>query len=127
MKKEIITSNNAPKAIGPYSHAVKAGGFVFTSGQIPADPNTGNIVEGDIQAQAEQVFSNLEAVLKEAGASFADVVKTTVFLRDMGDFAAVNEVYAKHFSGGFPARSCVQVARLPRDVGVEIEMVAFVG
>lgn len=127
MKKEIITSSDAPKAIGPYSHAVKAGGFVFTSGQIPADPATGNIVEGGIRAQAERVFMNLAAVLEEAGASFADVVKTTVFLRDMSDFAAVNEVYTRHFSGGFPARSCVQVARLPRDVGVEVEMVAYIG
>jgi 2-iminobutanoate/2-iminopropanoate deaminase len=124
MKKTIITSNEAPDAIGPYSHAVKAGGFVFTSGQIPIDPATGNIVSGDIKAQAEQVFINLEAVLKAAGADFSDVVKVTVYLRDMGDFAAVNEVYASHFQGDFPARSCVQVAKLPRDVGIEIEMMA---
>jgi 2-iminobutanoate/2-iminopropanoate deaminase len=125
MQKIIIVADNAPKAIGPYSHAVKAGGFIFTSGQIPADPATGVIVTGDIKAQAERVFLNLQAVLTAAGASFADVAKTTVFLRDMNDFASVNEVYASHFEGDFPARSCVQVARLPKDVGVEIEMIAY--
>jgi 2-iminobutanoate/2-iminopropanoate deaminase len=125
MKKTVIISENAPKAIGPYSHAVCANGFVFTSGQIPADPATGAVVQGDIRAQAERVFQNLEAVLAAAGAGFADVVKTTVFLRDMKDFAAVNEVYAAHFTGDFPARSCVQAAALPKDVGVEIEMVAI--
>jgi 2-iminobutanoate/2-iminopropanoate deaminase len=127
MKKTIISSENAPKAIGPYSHAVQAGGFVFTSGQIPTDPATGAVVSGDIKNQAERVFKNLEAVLAAAGASFADVVKTTVFLRDMNDFAAVNEVYASYFAGDFPARSCVQVAKLPKDAGVEIEMVAYKG
>jgi len=125
MEKTIINANSAPKAIGPYSHAVKAGGFVFTSGQIPADPMTGAIVSGGIKEQAGRVFLNLEAVLKAAGMGFADVVKTTVFLRDMNDFAAVNEVYASHFTGDFPARSCIQVARLPKDADVEIEMVAF--
>lgn len=127
MNKTIVATDQAPKAIGPYSQAVAAGGFVFTSGQIPADPATGSLVQGDIRDQARQVFANLAAVLEAAGAGFSNVVKATVFLRDMNDFAAVNEVYASHFTGGFPARSCVQVARLPRDVGVEIEMVAFIG
>jgi 2-iminobutanoate/2-iminopropanoate deaminase len=125
MKKTIITSNYAPKAIGPYSQAIKAGEFIFTSGQIPIDPATGNIVSGDIKAQAERVFLNLQEVVKAAGAAFSDVVKVTVYLRNMNDFAAVNEVYASHFTGGFPARSCEQAARLPRDVGIEIEMVAY--
>lgn len=124
MQKSTINSEKAPEAIGPYSQAVSAGGFIFTSGQIPFNPATGALVEGDIRDQARQVFANLSAVLDAAGATFADVVKTTVFLRDMNDFAAMNEVYAAYFSGDFPARSCVQVARLPRDVGIEIEMVA---
>jgi 2-iminobutanoate/2-iminopropanoate deaminase len=127
MNKTIVHTDKAPKAIGPYSQAVAAGGFVFTSGQIPVDPATGNLVQGDIGEQARQVFANLAAVLEAAGAGFSNVVKATVFLRDMNDFATVNEVYASYFTGGFPARSCVQVARLPRDVGVEIEMVAFSG
>lgn len=125
MQKTTVYSEKAPKAIGPYSQAIKAGGFIFTSGQIPADPATGAVVQGDIKEQAKQVFANLHAVLDAAGAAFADVVKTTVFLRDMNDFAAVNEVYATYFSGDFPARSCVQVARLPKDAGIEIEMVAY--
>jgi 2-iminobutanoate/2-iminopropanoate deaminase len=125
MSTSVINSEKAPKAIGPYSQAVKVGGFIFTSGQIPVDPATSTLVQGDIQAQARQVFANLSAVLEAAGASFSDVVKTTVFLKDMNDFAAVNEVYASYFAGDFPARSCVQVAKLPRDVGIEIEMVAY--
>jgi 2-iminobutanoate/2-iminopropanoate deaminase len=125
MRKIILNTEKAPKAIGPYSQAVKVGGFIYTSGQIPVVPATGAVVEGGIIAQTEQVFANLAEVLSAAGADFDDVVKTTVFLKDMGDFTAVNEVYASHFSGTFPARSCVQVANLPKDVGVEIEMVAY--
>ena len=127
MKQKIIQTDRAPKAIGPYSQAVLAGGFLFTSGQIPIDPATGAVVSGGIREQARQVFSNLSAVLGAAGLGFADVVKATVFLEDMNDFSAVNEVYASFFSGDFPARSCVQVARLPKDVSVEIELVAFAG
>ncbi len=126
MNKQVVFTEKAPAAIGPYSQAIVAGGFLFTSGQIPIDPATGSLVEGGIQAQAHQVFRNLAAVLQEAGTSFDRVVKTTVFLADMGDFAAVNEVYAQYFSGAFPARSAVQVARLPKDVGIEIELVALV-
>ena len=125
--KKAINAEGAPKAVGPYSHAVSAGGFVYTSGQIPLDPTTGVVVPGDIQAQTWQVFENLKVVLAAAGASLADVVKATVFLRDMNDFALVNEVYSTYFTGDFPARSAVQVARLPRDVGVEIELVAYTG
>ena len=126
MDKQVVFTEKAPAAIGPYSQAIVAGGFLFTSGRIPIDPATGSLVEGGIQAQAHQVFRNLAAVLQEAGTSFDRVVKTTVFLADMGDFAAVNEVYAQYFSGAFPARSAVQVARLPKDVGIEIELVALV-
>lgn len=127
MNKTIIHTEHAPAAIGPYSQAVAAGGFVFTSGQIPADPATGATVQGGIREQALQVFRNLSAVLEAAGAGFQDVIKATVFLKDMNDFAAVNEVYASFFTGDFPARSCVQVARLPKDVLIEIEMVAYKG
>lgn len=127
MAKQIIHSDNAPKAVGPYSQAIAAGGFLFTSGQIGLKPATGQIAEGGVREQAKQVFENLRAVLAAAGAGFSDVVKTTVFLGDMNDFAAVNEIYATYFDGGFPARSCVEVARLPRDVDVEIEMVVWLG
>lgn len=127
MSKYVIHTDKAPKAIGPYSQAIKAGGFVFTSGQIPVDPATGAVIAGGIREQAAQVFANLSAVLEAAGASINDVIKATVFLADMNDFTTVNEVYASNFAGDFPARSCVQVARLPKDVDVEIEMVAYVG
>ena len=127
MSKEILHTDKAPKAIGPYSQAVKAGGFLFTSGQIPVDPVTGQVVAGGIREQAAQVFHNLAAVLGAAGVGFDAVVKATVFLEDLNDFAIVNEAYASQFSGDFPARSCVQVARLPKDVDVEIEMVAWLG
>lgn len=124
MKKQISTSN-APAAIGPYSQAVEIGGFLYTSGQIPLDPATGAIVEGDITAQATRVFENLKAVLAEAGYSFSDVVKTTVFLKDMGDFAAMNAVYANYIKDCvLPARSAVQVGKLPKDALVEIELIA---
>jgi 2-iminobutanoate/2-iminopropanoate deaminase len=119
-----VHTDNAPAAIGPYSQAVVANGFVFTAGQVPFDPQTMQLVEGDIAAQTEQVMKNLQAILQQAGADLSTVVKTTVFLKDMNDFAAMNEVYARHFGDHKPARSTVQVARLPRDAQVEIECVA---
>lgn len=122
---ESIQTGHAPQAIGPYSQAVKVGGFVFCSGQIPLDPVTMQVIEGDARAQTERVLSNLRAVLEAAGSSLEQVVKTTVFLLDMNDFVAMNEVYATFFSNNRPARSTVQVARLPRDVRVEIEVVAL--
>ena len=125
--KEIITTQNAPKAAGPYSTAVRQNGLVFLSGQIPLDPKTGQLVTGPIQAQTERVIENLKAVLEAAGLSLNDVVKTTVFLKNMGDFAVMNETYGKYFSANPPARSTVEVARLPRDVQVEIEAIAIDG
>ncbi|MGA8029039.1 MAG: RidA family protein [Bryobacteraceae bacterium] len=122
--KEIITSDNAPKAAGPYSPAVRQNGFVFLSGQIPLDSQTGQLVTGSIEAQTERVLENLKAVLEAAGLSLDDVVKTTVFLKDMGNFARMNEVYGKYFNSRPPARSTVEVARLPRDVQIEIELIA---
>jgi 2-iminobutanoate/2-iminopropanoate deaminase len=124
MKKQVQT-DKAPKAIGPYSQAIIADDFVFCSGQIPIDPATGNIVEGSIEDQTRQVLKNLGAVLEAAGTSYDGVVKTTVFLQDMNDFAKMNAVYAEFFKAPSPARATVQVARLPRDVKVEIEAVAF--
>lgn len=125
-EKEIIRTESAPPAVGPYSAGVKAKGFVFTAGQLGVDPESGAFVEGGIQAQTRQALENLKAVLEAAGSSLAQVVKTTVFLRDMDDFGQMNEVYAAFFSGGYPARSAVQVARLPKDGEVEIEAVAVV-
>ncbi len=122
--KQAVKTENAPKPIGPYSQAVKYGDLVFTSGQIPVDPGTGKMVEGDIQAQTEQVFRNLEAVLEAAGTSLQNAVKVTVFLADMADFPKVNEVYARQFEEPFPARSCVEVSALPARARVEIELVA---
>jgi 2-iminobutanoate/2-iminopropanoate deaminase len=124
LAKTVIATTSAPAAIGPYSQAIRVGDTLFTSGQIPIDPATGNLVEGAIAEQTEQVFKNLKAVLAEAGLGFNDVVKTTVFLKSMGDFAAMNEIYAKNFTSAFPARSTVQVAALPKDSLVEIECVA---
>jgi len=121
-----IQTDRAPAAIGPYSQAIVANGFIFTAGQIALDPASGQIVAGDVVAQAERVFANLRAILEEAGSSFADVVKTTVFLSDMADFPRVNEVYAKAFGNSRPARSTVQAAGLPRGVFVEIEAIAVV-
>ena len=127
MKKEICTKN-APDAIGPYSQAVRAGDFLYVSGQVPIDPKTGAVVEGGIQAQAHQVFKNLKAILEEAGMSFDNVVKTTVLLADMGDFATVKEIYAQYFNGAIlPARAAFQVAALPKAAMVEIELVAYQG
>ncbi len=123
---ESIQTDRAPQAIGPYSQAIKANGFIFASGQIPLDPATGQLIEGDIRAQTERVLNNVVAVLEAAGSSLDRVVKTTVFLADMNDFAAMNEVYASYFGSSRPARSTVQAARLPRDVQVEIEVVALV-
>lgn len=123
MKKEIVCTSNAPEPVGPYSQAVKTGGTLYCSGQIPLNPSTGAIPNG-IEAQTRQVLENLNAVLKAGGADFASVVKTTVFLKDMNDFTPMNTVYAESFTGAAPARSTVQVARLPKDVLVEIDAIA---
>ena len=119
-----ISSPDAPKAIGPYSQAVRAGQLLFLSGQVPLDPASGQMIDGDIAAQTRRVFENLGAVLKAGGRSFADVVRTTVFLADMNDFAAMNEVYGHYFTEPYPARATVQVARLPKDARVEIDLIA---
>ena len=121
-----VQTEHAPAAIGPYSQALVAGGLVFTSGQIPLDPATGAVVEGGVEAQAEQVMKNLAAVLEEAGSGLDKAVKTTCFLADMNDFAAFNEVYARYFTGK-PARSCVAVRQLPKSVLVEVEVIAELG
>lgn len=125
--RQIIQTEKAPQAIGPYSQAVVAGGFVFTSGQIPLDPLTGEFVSGGIAEQTEQVLRNLSQVLEAAGTGLDRVVKTTVYLADMSDFAAMNEVYGRHFRERPPARSTVQAARLPRDARVEIDVIALAG
>jgi 2-iminobutanoate/2-iminopropanoate deaminase len=125
--KQIVSTDRAPKAIGPYSQAVISGGWAFLSGQIPLDPATGQVVEGDIAAQTARVFDNLKAVLEAAGSSLDRVVKTTVYLKDMGEFARMNEVYATYFTAGPPARATVEAAKLPRDVRVEIDCIAEVG
>jgi 2-iminobutanoate/2-iminopropanoate deaminase len=121
---EAVATKEAPQAIGPYSQAIRAGGFIFSSGQIAIDPATGNVIEGDVAAQTERVMKNLEAVLKAAGSGMHRVVKTTVFLKSMGDFATMNEVYGRHFGSHRPARSTVEVAGLPRNVLVEIDVIA---
>jgi 2-iminobutanoate/2-iminopropanoate deaminase len=123
--RQVIATNDAPKAIGPYSQAIKANGLIFVSGQIAFDPATQQIIEGDVAAQTERVLQNLAAILKVAGSSLAQVVKTSVFLKSMSDFAAMNEVYARHFPGDPPARSTVAAAGLPRDVLVEIDVIAL--
>jgi 2-iminobutanoate/2-iminopropanoate deaminase len=125
MKREIITTDEAPAAVGPYSQAVQVADFVFTAGQIPLDPATGQLVEGGIEAQTRQALTNLSAVLKAAGTSLANVVKTTVFLADIGEFQAMNGVYAEFFGSAPPARSAVQVAALPLGARIEIEAVAI--
>ena len=124
MPKRIIATDRAPKAIGPYSQAVDLGDLVFCSGQIPLDPATGQVVEGGIEAQTEQVLRNLEAVLQAAGLAMADVVRTTVFLIDLGEFPKMNEIYARRFPEAPPARSTVQVVALPKGVRVEIDAIA---
>ena len=124
MANQVIHTENAPAAIGPYSQAVKAGNLLFVSGQVPFVPETMEIVEGDVKAQTAQSLKNLQAILKEAGADFSNVVKTTVFIKDMNEFAQINEVYGEFFGENKPARACVEVARLPKDVKVEIEVIA---
>ncbi len=127
MKREKILTKKAPAPIGPYSQAIVVDGkFVYTAGQIPIDPESGAVVTGDIKDQTRQALKNVDAVLREAGSSLASVVKTTVFLKDMNEFASMNEVYAEFFSESAPARSAVEVARLPKDVRIEIEAVALV-
>jgi 2-iminobutanoate/2-iminopropanoate deaminase len=123
--REAVSTPNAPKAIGPYSQAIKANGFIFTSGQIAFDPATGNIVPGGIEQQTEQVMKNLSAILQAAGSGWDKVIKTTVFLKNMSEFGQMNEVYGKFFKNAPPARSTVEVARLPRDVSVEIDVIAL--
>ena len=124
--KEIISTENAPSAIGPYSQAVKTGNMIFCSGQIPIDPATGEFVSNDVAEQTRQVLKNLSAVLEAAGTDLNNVVKTTVFLADMNDFTAMNEIYAEFFSENKPARATVQAARLPRDARVEIDCIAVI-
>lgn len=126
MNKEIIYSKNAPAAIGPYAQGVKVGNLLFISGQLPINPKTGELLTGDIQAQTKQVIENLKAIIEEAGATLEDVVKTTVFLKDMNEFSLVNEVYGEYFKENPPARVCVEIARLPKDAQVEIEAVVLV-
>lgn len=125
MDKKVVSTEKAPKAIGPYEQAIKVGEFIYASGQIPLDPKTGNVVEGDIAVQTRQVMENLKAVLEAAGSSFDRVVKTTVFLKNIGDFAAMNEVYAEYLGKAKPARSTVAVADLPRGALVEIDLIAL--
>ena len=125
--RDIISTERGPKAIGPYSQAVRANGFLFVSGQIALHPASGQIVPGGIREQTERVIENLRGILESAGSSLANVVKTTVFLKDMGEFAAMNDVYARFFLSDPPARSTVEVARLPRDVSVEIDVIALCG
>jgi 2-iminobutanoate/2-iminopropanoate deaminase len=121
---EVVSTPDAPKAIGPYSQAIKAGGFVFTAGQVALDPATGQVVPGDIAAQTERVMKNLAAILQAAGSGFDKVARCTVFLKSMNDFAAMNEVYGRYFTAAPPARATVEVARLPKDVLVEIDFIA---
>ena len=123
--KEVISSDRGPKAIGPYCQAIRANGFIFVSGQIPLDPQTQQLVEGDVARQTERVLENLKGIVEAAGSSLNRVVKTTVYLKDLSDFPAMNEVYGRYFPASPPARATVEVARLPRDVLVEIELIAL--
>lgn len=125
MEKQVIFTDKAPRAIGPYSQAVRAGNFLFISGQIPINPVSGEIVRDSIQSETKQVMSNLQAIIEEAGATFADVVKTTIFIKDMNQFALINETYSEYFPENPPARATIEVARLPKDVNVEIEAVVI--
>lgn len=127
MPKKIIKTTDAPQAIGPYSQAVEAGGFVFVSGQIPIDPKTGNVLQADIKAQTKLIMDNAKAVLFAAGCTLSSVVKTTIYLKSMNDFAAVNEVYGGYFPSDPPARATVEVSRLPKDVAIEMDFVAWKG
>ncbi len=123
--KEIISTQRGPKAIGPYSQAIKANGFLFVSGQIPIDPQTNQMIEGDITRQTERVLENLKGIVEAAGSSLDRVVKSTVYLKDLSDFAAMNEVYGRYFPSASPARATVEVARLPRDLRIEIDLIAL--
>lgn len=123
--KEVISTAHGPKAIGPYSQAIRANGFIFISGQVAFDPATGQLVEGDIAEQTERVMRNLKGIVEAAGSTLDKTVKTTVFLKDMNDFTKMNEVYGRYFPSNAPARATVEVARLPRDVRVEIELIAL--
>jgi 2-iminobutanoate/2-iminopropanoate deaminase len=123
--KEVVSTDKGPKAIGPYSQAIKANGFVFTAGQIPFDPATGQLLDGDAAVQTARVLENLKAIVEAAGSSLERAVKATVYLKDMNDFGAMNEVYGRYFTANPPARSTVEVARLPRDVRVEIDLVCI--
>ncbi|MDE0829380.1 MAG: RidA family protein [Vicinamibacterales bacterium] len=125
--RNVVSSRDAPAAIGPYSQAVHAGGFLFISGQIPLDPESGEVVNGDVSAQTHRVMRSLGAILKAAGAGFDDVMRTTIFLTDLGDFARVNEVYGSYFTAPAPTRATVQVAALPKGVSVEIDAIAHLG
>jgi 2-iminobutanoate/2-iminopropanoate deaminase len=127
MARNVIKTNNAPEAIGPYSQGIRIGQFIYTSGQIPIDPKTNTIIGGGIKNQTKQVLDNLKAVLAASGASMQDVVKTTVYLSNLLDFTAMNDIYATYFSEPYPTRSTVQVARLPKDVTIEIDVVAYLG
>ena len=124
--RKILATEKAPAAIGPYAQANIYGNLVFTSGQIPLDPATGQVVEGGVEEQTRQVFANIKAVLEEAGSGLDKVLKTTCFLKDMGDFAVVNEIYGGYFDGEYPSRSAIEVARLPKDVLIEIETIAYI-
>lgn len=123
--REVIATNDGPKAIGPYSQAIKANGFVFVSGQVAIDPATQQVITGDVATQTDRVIKNLAGILKAAGSGLDKVVRSTVFLKNMNDFVAMNEVYGKHFTSDFPARATVEVARLPKDVLVEIDVIAL--
>jgi reactive intermediate/imine deaminase len=125
--REAVATDRAPAAIGPYAQAVRAGQLLFLSGQVPLDPSTGDLVDGDVAAQTHRVMQNLEAVLAAAGASLARVVRTTIYVHDLADFAAVNDVYGSYFTAPYPARATVQVARLPKDARVEIDAIALLG
>jgi 2-iminobutanoate/2-iminopropanoate deaminase len=124
--RDVVSTKDAPQAIGPYSQAIKANGFVFVSGQIPIEPAMGSVITGDIAAQTERVMKNLEAILRAGGSSLAQVVKSTVYLKNMSEFAAMNEVYGRFFKTAPPARATVEVSRLPKDVSVEIDVIALV-
>ncbi|CUS89660.1 endoribonuclease L-PSP [Candidatus Kryptobacter tengchongensis] len=124
VEKKIVYTEKAPKPVGPYSQAVIAGDFIFTAGQIPIDPKTNQVVQGDIKEQTKQVLENLKAVLEASGATFDDVVKVTVYMRDLNEFSAMNEIYSEYFKNSPPARTTVEVSRLPRDVKIEIDLIA---
>lgn len=124
--KEVITSKAAPKAVGPYSQAIKAGDFLFLSGQLPLDPQTGNIIGDDIETQTRQSIENIRSILSSIGASLSDVIKTTVFLKDIGHFPQMNQIYQEYFNTDAPARSCCEVSRLPKDALIEIESIAII-